>query len=147
MAVPDYGLVGFFAVYCRREAAAKLAEELAALEGADMVVYPDASARGANILSARVRAHLAWTADGSRFSYAAEPAAADDPLELASVFDRLRAAGRLANDGTASDADLFAATPTARYPDAAARIRDWATNHVQNRADILVSLKDRKSVV
>ena len=50
-------------------------------------------------------------------------------------------AGRLADDGTASDAELFAATSTARYPDAAARIRDWASNHVQNRADILVSLK------
>lgn len=141
VAVPDYGLVGFFAAYCRREGAAKLAEELAALEGADLIVYPDASARGANILSARGRAHLGWSADGSRFRYAAEPVAAGDPLELAPVFDRLRVAGRLADDGTASDADLFAATATARYPDAAARIRDWATNHVQNRADLLVSLK------
>ncbi len=141
VAVPDYGLVGFFAVYCRREAAANLAEELAALEGADLVVYPDASARGATILSGRGRAHLGWSADGTRFSYAAEPAAAGDPLEFTPVFDRLRAAGRLTDDGTASDADLFAATSTARYPDAAARIRDWATNHVQNRADILASLK------
>src|SRR3990172_4366678 len=64
-----------------------------------------------------------------------------DSLDLRAVFERLRAEGRLSADGSASDADLFQATWAARYPDPAARIRDWATNHVQNRADILVSLK------
>ena len=76
--------------------------------------------------------------DGSRLGYQAREG---DSLELLPVFDKLRAAGRLAQDGSASDADLFAATWAGSYPDAAARIRTWATNHVQNPANILVSLK------
>ncbi len=57
------------------------------------------------------------------------------------MFERLRAEGRLSADGSASDADLFQATWAARYSDPAARIRDWAINHVENRAEILVSLE------
>ena len=111
---------------------------------------------GATILSASGRAHLAWSADGSRFWY---DATRGDPLELLPIFAQLRARGQLAANaaasrsagdlpaeyqaaaGPAADADLFAATWAGHYPDAAARIRDWATNHVQNRANILVSLK------
>lgn len=118
---------------------------------ARMPVLP---AGGATILNASGQAHLAWSADGSRFWY---DASQGDPLELLPVFAQLRATGQLgaaaglsAGDlpaerpaavGPANDADLFAATWAGRYPDAAARIRDWATNHVQNRANILVSLK------
>ncbi len=152
VAVPDYGLVGFFAAYCREDAVPQLAEELASLEGVELVIFPDAghpagspardaSGGGATILSRVGRAHLRWRADGARVGYDSQQDATGDPLELLPVFVRLRAAGRLAGDGTASDADLFAATSAAHFPDAAARIRDWANNHVQNRASVIVTLK------
>jgi hypothetical protein len=88
---------------------------------------------------------LSWTADAAdvpvraiRYRYIMLDG---DPLGLASVFNSLHAAGKLDADGFAADADLFAAAPLGDFPDAAARIRGWATNHVQNRADILVSLR------
>jgi len=138
LAMPDYGLIGIAAVYCRPEAIEELAGVLVEAEGVDFVVYADPTGGGATVRSATGRGHLRWSDDGSGNWY---EATGQDPLELLAVFERLRAEGRLSADGSASDADLFQATWAARYPDPAARIRDWAINHVQNRADILVSLK------
>ncbi len=139
VAVPSYGLIGFIAVYCQDAATAPLAGDLAWLEGADLVVARTPSGDGVSVLRAEgARAELHWNADGSRYWY---DATQGDPLELRPVLARLQADGRLGADSSASDADLFAATLAARYPDAASRLRDWATNHVQNRANILVSLK------
>lgn len=137
--IPAYGLVGFFAVYTREENVAKLARDLAALEGADFVVHRlPAGEPGAVLLGADgSRATLRWSDDGARYRYESENG---DPLGLAPVFATLAEAGELEN-GWARDADLFAATATAWYPDAAARIRGWATNHVQNPSDLMVSLK------
>ena len=103
----------------------------------DLVVYAN-TPTAATIRSSTGRGLLRWSEDGTRFWY---EAIGQDPLELAPVFERLRASARVSSDGSASDEDLFLATWNLKYPDAAARIRDWATNHVQNRADILVSLK------
>lgn len=138
VAVPAYGLIGFVAVYCQPAAMASLARDLTELEGADLVISGDPRGDWATILRRGGQAELRWTRDGSRFWYEAREG---DPLELLPVFDQLRASGRLATDGSAGDANLFAATWASSYPDAAARIRTWATNHVQNPANILVSLK------
>jgi len=138
VAVPAYGLVGFLAVYCQPASAASLAQNLTELEGVDLVIFRDAQGTRATILRHGGQGELRWSADGSRLAYQAREG---DPLALLPVLDQLRAAGRLAPDGSASDADLFAATWSGPYPDAAARIRTWATNHVQNPANILVSLK------
>jgi hypothetical protein len=137
--IPAYGLVGFFAVYTREENVTALARDLAALEGADFVVHRlPAGEPGAVILGADgSRATLRWSDDGARYRYEAE---AGDPLGLAPVFARLAQEGKL-EAGWARDENLFAATATAWYPDAAARIRGWATNHVQNPSDLIVSLK------
>jgi len=83
-------------------------------------------------------AELAWSHDGRRYRYDARDG---DPLGLLPVFESLRIAGRLDADGFASDADLFAATSLASFPDPAARIRAWTMNQVRNPADVLVSLK------
>lgn len=146
--IPAYGLVGFFAVYTREENVAELARDLAALEGADLVVHRlpaertggrlPAGEAGAVILGADgSRAVLRWSGDGARYRYESEYG---DPLGLAPVFAKLAEEGKL-EDGWARDEDLFAATATAWYPDAAARIRGWAINHVQNPSDLVVSLK------
>jgi hypothetical protein len=149
--VPSYGLVAFAAIYCRPEAVETLAEDLRGVEGADVIVSghvqgdPDSldglTAGSAAIIRAAAStasAELAWSADGKRYRYTARDG---DPLGLVLVFDSLRVAGKLDAEGFASDADLFAATSSAVFPDSAARIRAWATNHVRNSADILVSLK------
>jgi hypothetical protein len=137
--VPAYGLIGFFAVYCRDEELLRLAKGLATLEGSDLVVFGDSFCDGAHVLNSDGgRAHLRWSPDGERYWYKTE---SGDPLRLLPVLAWLRAGQRLAEDGSASDSDLFHATEDAQYPDAAARLRDWAINHVQNRASIAVSLK------
>jgi hypothetical protein len=138
VAVPAYGLIGFIAVYSQPASATSLSRDLTALEGVDLVIARDVQAGSATILRGAGQARLRWTSDGSRFWYEAQQG---DPLELLPVFEKLRAAGRLAPDGSAGDADVFAATWEGPYPDAAARIRTWALNHVQNPANILVSLK------
>lgn len=139
VAVPGYGLIGFIALYCQDAAAPALAQDLTALEGADLVLFPDPAGEGVTVLSHDgSRAWLHWSADGSRFWYDAK---GGDPLKLEPIFEHLRSATRLAADGSASDGDLFATTAVSPYPDAAARIRDWSTNHVVNRASIFVSLK------
>jgi hypothetical protein len=159
VAIPAYGLVGFAAIYCQPAAIDTLAEDLRALEGADVIVsrHPiansEAQAQGQtheraaidSDLQATIRtagspatADLTWSSDGQRYRYQARNG---DPLGLTPVFTALRAAGKVDEGGFASDADLFAATSLALLPDAAARIRLWATNHVRNRADIVVALK------
>jgi len=146
-AIPSYGLVAFAAIYCEPKAIETIAEELRGIEGADVIVSrdPDRNDHGRADLKATIRsaasaatAELVWSPDGRRYRYAARNG---DPLGLVPVFDSLRAAGKLDADGFAGDADLFAATSLAAFPDAAARIRAWTMNQVRNPADILVSLK------
>jgi hypothetical protein len=147
VAIPSYGLVAFAAIYCQPEAIEAIAEELRVIEGADVIVSrsQDRSLDGRADLKATVRAagsvataELAWSPDGMRYRYVTRDG---DPLGLVPVFDSLNAAGKLDADGFASDADLFAATSLASFPDPAARIRAWTMNQVRNPADILVSLK------
>ena len=130
--VPAYGLVGFIAVYCGPKAAQNLAFDLAEMEGVDAIitnltvntVYIDSPGGGALV---------AWKPDGSAFGY--EPLTGD-PLDLKAVVP-IPPRG----DPWRKDADFFAATAGHRYPDVGYRLWQWATNHVENRADVLVSLK------
>jgi hypothetical protein len=141
VAIPAYGLVGFAAIYCQPEMTDQLAEQLRGIEGADVIVSRDAAIgdkatireAGSNAI-----AKLEWSADGQRYKYTPHDG---DPLELMDIFNNLRAAGKLDAQGFAADSDLFAATSLAHYPDAAARIRLWATGGVRNRANIMVSLR------
>lgn len=136
VAVPAYGLVGFLAVYCAPEQRAELADDLAPMEGVDLVVYADGT--GVTVESARGRARLRWNPDATAFRY--EPLT-DDPLALSPILAELKAEGKVDTEGWVKDADLFAATANHLYPDPAYRLWQWATNHVRNRADLLVSLQ------
>ena len=148
VAIPAYGLVGFAALYCQPAAIERLADQLRAVEGADVIIsrHPNqANAVTIRAAGSSASAELSWTAAAAdadvaaiRYRYIMLDG---DPLGLASVFNSLRAAGKLDANGFVADADLFAAASLGDFPDAAARIRGWATNHVQNPADILVSLK------
>ena len=140
VAIPPYGLVGFAAIYCQPESVDQLAEDLRGIEGADVIVSRDPGGKMATIREAgsNATAELEWSADGRRYRYRGREG---DPLDLADLFGRLRASGKLDGKGFASDADLFAATWSALYPDAAGRIRAWATGGVRNASDIMVSFR------
>lgn len=136
--IPSFGLVSFAPVYTRAEEKAEVARVLSAAEGVELVAYQQTG--GLMLLSRRGRARLRWKELGGdmgalRFRYDQE---GGDPLLLADTWRQLRADP----EGYVADADLFAATAFGSYPDAAFRLADWAVNHVQNRADIVVSLAD-----
>lgn len=140
--VPAYGLVGFLAVYWGPRFLrlpplhGELARDLTQLEGVDLVVYGGASE--VTIESARGPARLSWNQDATAFRY--QPRGGD-PLELAGVLATLKQEGKMDAAGWVKDVDLLAATADHRYPDPGYRLWQWATNHVRNRADLLVSLK------
>ncbi len=134
--VPAYGLLGMLVAYCASDERAALARDLAALEGAAFAVHADGDT--AVIDSSDGQARLEWKPDGSAYRYFPETA---DPLGLAEILSRLKHEGRVDTDGWAADADLLAATREHVYPDGARRLREWATNHVANRADVVVNLK------
>jgi hypothetical protein len=60
---------------------------------------------------------------------------------LTPILGRLAAENKSDAGGWVSDADLLAATRDHAYPDPAFRLWQWATNHVRNQADLVVSLK------
>lgn len=134
--VPAYGLVGFIAVYCQPGSVAELAHTLTEIEGVDFTVWRNGG--GVVIESRRGRAQLESTKQGQLLRYRPER---QDPLGLAPLLAEELRSNRTAAGGYVPGDDLFAATAQHRYPDAADRIRLWADNHVQNRADILVSLE------
>lgn len=136
VAVPAYGLVGFLAVYCAPNQREELAEVLAQLEGVDLVVSADTDS--VLIQSARGRARLHWNQQATAFRY---ELLTGDLLGLAAILAKLKQEGKTDAEGWVKDTDLFAATQQHLYPDPAYRLWQWATNHVRNRADILVSLK------
>jgi len=161
--VPAYGLVGFLAVYCGPKAPENLARDLAQMEGVDVVIRRDTkiepSARpeivslfqnSVLIEGPHGRARMAWQPDAPAFLYFYDEFVGD-PLELQSIapmpaigtwIDLQK--GRISSVTVMpwrKDSDFFAATAGHRYPDVGYRLWQWATNHVANRADILVSLK------
>lgn len=134
--VPAYGLLGYFAMYCAGEEKQVLARHLARMEGVDLVIYAEVG--GAVVENAAGSAQLEWNPEGTAFRYQKKDA---DPLELGDVLLRLQAEGKMNAEGWVGDADLFAATVGHHYPDATRRLWRWATNHVMNRSDLVVSLK------
>jgi hypothetical protein len=134
--VPAYGLLGMLAAYCAHEERAALARDLGSLEGAALAVHAEGDS--AVVENAEGRARLEWKPDGSAFRYVAENG---DPLGLAVIVTSLKEDGKVDAEGWMADADLFAAIREHVYPDAARRLRGWATNHVKNRADVGVSFK------
>ena len=141
--VPAYGLVGFVAVYCQPQNVGELARSLAEMGGVDFAVY--AKAGSVTIESGRGWARIFWLpespASGDAPKQFCYQTLTGDPLELKPILAALERAGKLQPNGYLADADLFAATAAHHYPDPGYRLWQWATNHVRNRADILLSLK------
>ncbi len=134
--VPAYGLLGTLVAYCAPDERGALARDLAALEGAAFAVHAEGDS--AVMESVDGQARVEWRPDGSAYRYFPQGA---DPLGLADILARLKQERKVDAEGWVSDADLFAATREHIYPDAPRRLRQWATNHVENGADVVMSLK------
>ena len=115
----------------------KLARLLASHEATDFTVYLEADR--VQIYSFRGSAMIAAKDSGRFLRYATVDG---DPLLLKPVMQHMLAGGLLDAEGFASADKWFAATGTHEYPDAVNAIYHGVTNHVSNRANLLVSLRD-----
>lgn len=139
VALPQYGLVSFAAVYTQPAAVNGVAEVLAKTEGVEAVAY-----QAGGLLQVRTRdaiASIEFDRDLTRFRYLPERG---DPLELLPALEELRRQGKVDASGFVAEQDLFTATLPLRYPDALYRVAEWALearSPIANRSDIMVSLR------
>ena len=134
---PGFGLVGALPLYCQPQSAEKLANALSGLEGVDFSVYLDHG--GVRIASSNGTASIRAIDSGKRLKYILDEG---DPLLLKSVIDRMSKQNQFDSEGFASCESWFEATAEHEYADAVNTIYRGVTNHVTNRASLLVSLKD-----
>ena len=145
VAIPEFGLVSFAAVYADLAVVPEVAPVLAATEGVEAVVYRDGDAVRVQSRQgeATIQAAAGANSDGDRFLYRVERG---DPLRLLPLWNQLEEAGKLDSAGFAPEEELFSATLKGPYPDALFRLwysmQDPPRGPVKNRADLLVSLAD-----
>jgi hypothetical protein len=135
--IPAFGLVGALPVYSQPQNTAKLARLLASHEAADFIVYLEGET--IQICSSRGSALIEAKDSGRSLKYSTSKG---DPLHLKPVMLRLLEQRQLDAEGFASTESWFGATATHEYADAVNAIYQGVTNHVTNRANLLVSLKD-----
>jgi Type I phosphodiesterase / nucleotide pyrophosphatase len=135
--VPAFGLVGALPVYSQPHNTAKLARLLASHEATDFTVYLEGER--VQIYSSRGSAVIEPRDSGGFLRYAVLEG---DPLQLKPVMQRMLEQRQLDAEGFGSTDNWFTATATHEYPDAVNAIYQGVTNHVINRANVLVSLKD-----
>jgi len=135
--VPAFGLVGALPVYSEAQNTPKLARVLATHEAVDFTVCLErdsvqiGSSRGSAVIEAK---------DSGKFlKYSAGDG---DPLQLKMIIQRMHDLRQFDAEGFASTGSWFAATATHEYADAVNATYQGVTNHVTNRANLLVSLKD-----
>jgi hypothetical protein len=135
--VPAFGLVGALPVYSQPQNTAKLARLLASHEATDFTAYLE----GEKVLicSSRGSALIEAKDSGGSLKYTAVDG---DALQLKPVLQRMLEQRQLDAEGFASTQSWFAATAAHEYADAVNAIYTGVTNHVTNRANVLVSLKD-----
>jgi hypothetical protein len=132
---PQYGLVGCAMLFTTENSEQRVAEAVAPVRGVDFAAYEHGgvvhvTGRNGSATIERL---------GDRFRYRSTDG---DPLQLASVLLQLAAAGRTDARGFVAADDWFAATRGDVRPDAVRRIYDGATNHVRNRASVVINLED-----
>jgi hypothetical protein len=135
--IPAFGLVGALPVYSQPQNTAKLARLLASHEATDFTAYLEGEA--IQVCSSRGSALIEAKGSGRSLKYSAVEG---DPLQLKPVMLRLLEQRQLDAEGFASTESWFAAAATHEYADAVNAIYTGVTNHVANRANVLVSLKD-----
>jgi hypothetical protein len=135
--VPRFGLVGAMALYFEPQNTETLAELLTGLEGVDFTTYQeDGTVR---VVSRVGKASISSPDEGRRLRY---QALSGDPLQLKPILERLARQGLLGADGHATSEAWFEATAEHEYADPVNALYFGVTNHVTNRANLLVSLND-----
>jgi hypothetical protein len=135
--IPAFGLVGTIPVYCRPQSTSRLARIFTGLQEIDFTTYLDQEI--VRIVSARGRAGIAAKDSGGRLKYTPLDG---DPLELTPIIQRMCQLGQLDAEGYASADDWFRATAEHEYPDAVNALYRGVTDHVANRASLLVCFRD-----
>ena len=127
----EYGLVTN-AIFCTKDRPA-LAGDLAQVKGVRFACYED----GGTIAVRAANGNATIERRGDSFRYRA---AEGDPLKLLSIFEKLKADGKLDADGFAPDRVLFDATATHIYPDACERL--WRGFHglVEEVPDVIADI-------
>lgn len=131
VALTPFGLVSSFEAYTEREAAPRVAEALAGVEGVDLCVHRD---RGGWVIESRRGRAIVRSLEGL-WSYDAETG---DPLAYEPVVERL--AARAGGTRAFPDDWWLDATGTHHYPDALFRVAR-AFEIVENPASVLCSLE------
>jgi Type I phosphodiesterase / nucleotide pyrophosphatase len=135
--VPGFGLVGAMAIYSQAQNTERLAELLPQMEGVDFATYVD---RGAvRVVSATGSASIVAVEGGKRLKYQALQA---DPLALKPILETMSQRRMLDAEGYATSDAWFDLTAEHEYADAVNALYLGVTNHVSNRANVLVSFKD-----
>ena len=138
--LPEFGLINmavlFLADPARGHAAARAVAEHPAVDLAAWAPAPDR----VEVVGRAGTCCLRWRVEDGVVLLAAHDRDGD-VLRLAEARASLAAAGALDDAGYARDADWFAATAQAAYPDPLRRLVDALTgDRIRNRADVLVSL-------
>ncbi|MCM3906121.1 MAG: alkaline phosphatase family protein [Pyrinomonadaceae bacterium] len=142
LAIPAFGLCGYAAIYCGdQEAVANVASSLVELEGVDFSIYKDgAEAIAVTGADGAARVERKQTNGATRYRYIASN---NDPLQLQPILEALNQAGKLDEEGFASDKDWLENTANHIYPDPLANLyTSLHTQRVKHTADVLVSLRD-----
>ncbi|MEJ2744579.1 MAG: alkaline phosphatase family protein [bacterium] len=133
--VPRFGLVGDVCLYTDEENKGPLAEALTSLDGVDFAIYEEGGETV--VVSARGRAKIGRRDDRYRYRMIE-----GDPLGLADAIKELDDYENIDADGFADDDLWFEAMEGHVYPDILRRAMDAMTNHVVNRPDVMLSLKE-----
>jgi hypothetical protein len=128
----EYGLITYAAFATRDRPG--LAADLAKHPAVDVVTYaePDAVVVASADGLARVERR------GTQYRYQVEKG---DPLELATIIEKMRADGAIDKDGFAEDAEWFKRTVVHRFPDPLNRLWRAFNGMVENPPDVVASLK------
>jgi Type I phosphodiesterase / nucleotide pyrophosphatase len=134
---PGFGLVGAIVLYCQPPQARALAELLTRMEGVDLAIYLDGEA--VQVVSPAGSARIRTADWPRRLKY---EVLTGDPLRLNSLLQEMTRHRTSDAEGYATSETWFEATAEHEYPDAINALYASATNHVKNRANVLLSLKD-----
>lgn len=137
VAIPKFGLVGAMPVYSQSQNTRRLSQILADSEAVDFVAYLDDGK--VRLLSSRGEALIRISGEGNQLRY---EALNGDPLDLKPIVEQMTQRGVIDSDGYASRENWFSFTAEHEYADAVNALYSGVTNHVTNRASLIVSFKD-----
>ncbi|MBC7910215.1 MAG: hypothetical protein H7Y30_06930 [Pyrinomonadaceae bacterium] len=133
--IPQFGLIGCALLFTKEENEARLAQVSAQLRGVDFAVYEKDAV--VHVAGRDGLAMIERRADKFRYQ-----TLSGDPLGLRNEVANFRWQGKADADGFVADSDWFAATRDGTRPDVVRRVFQGATEHVRNRANVILSFED-----